>query len=82
MSKKNKCPKCKSSETLTEKFKDANIIIATRTKCLKCGKIKFAEEYGKIYYLDWKKTEDTIIKLNWIQRLKNKVQHKLRRRKR
>ena len=79
MAKKSKCPKCGSQELVIEKFKDNNgNYIAERIICKKCRKIKYAEEYGKIYYRDWKLPDNSPLKIPWWKKLFKKKRKKVR----
>ena len=80
MARKSKCPKCKSEETVIEKFRDeTGSYFAERITCKKCGKIKYIEEHGKIYYQNWKIPDDSPLKIPWYKKLFKKKRKRVKR---
>ena len=55
MPKKDKCPSCKCSETVTHNFThDQGFLEETWAECKQCGRLKHHWSYGCLYIENWK----------------------------
>lgn len=55
MRKKDKCPSCGCTETITDKSSlEPGLELETEERCKKCRRVKYHWAYGTVYVDNWK----------------------------